>query len=538
MSLKPPDSSNPGVNGNADGYTSGEAPVWDGSGFAPTDIASQTELNTHAALTTSAHGGIVADTDSRLAISVKDQGAVGDGSTDDTTAFTAAATALTSASGGTLIIPPGTYILNDDLALPSNTHVIGYGQPTLKVKASSTSNPLLLGVGSSESDITVEGITFDGNRSNITSTNNLITIAGATRVRFVRCVFTNTRGVTLVFGGTGGCEQSGALFCRFFDCGTLNRTTDDLDDRHQAISYSGGGDRNYVHFCDFETIGLDCISFASSESSCSAIGNTISDTDAGSIYVSTSTDFRVEGNYISNGDAGGNAIDLHDSTDGAVVGNVCIGNGGTGILIAGCERLTVTGNVCKNNDQQGTDTVHRGGITFDSSEADSTTSNVIVSGNICTDDQAAPTQLYAIGIHTGDGTLDPDSIRINDSNLLESYDTDGSVLAANRLQSTDLGAQSATQIVALAASGTFTVASADYLFWVDVANISSTAAARFFVNTTVVHKVEDELTAWAATDTGTTNALYSDGAGSIVLKNRAASSKSYVITVRGKVRMA
>ena len=46
-----------------------------------------------------------------LTVSVKTYGAVGDGVANDTTAFTDAHTAL-PASGGTIIIPPGTYLIN------------------------------------------------------------------------------------------------------------------------------------------------------------------------------------------------------------------------------------------------------------------------------------------------------------------------------------------------------------------------------------------------------------------------------------------
>ncbi|MEI6590145.1 MAG: glycosyl hydrolase family 28-related protein, partial [Verrucomicrobiota bacterium] len=44
-------------------------------------------------------------------ISVKDFGAVGDGITNDTVAFQAAAAAINAAGGGKLIIPAGTYIV-------------------------------------------------------------------------------------------------------------------------------------------------------------------------------------------------------------------------------------------------------------------------------------------------------------------------------------------------------------------------------------------------------------------------------------------
>ena len=536
MSLKPPTTGNPGINGNTDGYTSGTAPVWTGAGFTPTDIASQVELNTHAALTTGAHGGIVATTDSRLPLSVKSFGAVGNGSTDDSTAFASAMTALSTAGGGTLVIPSGTYVINTAFSVPSNTYIVGMGQPTLKVKASSTSNPLLL-ASASTTDVTVEGVTFDGNRSNITSGNNLVTVAPATRFRFVRCVFTNTRGFTIVFGGTGGCQQSGVLFSRFYDCGTLNRTTGDPNDRHQAISFSGGGSRNYVNFCDFQTIGLDCISFAGGETQCEAIGNTISDTTAGSIYVSTSSLFRVAHNYISNGSGGGNGIDTHNATNGEITGNVCIGNGAAGILIAGDERVSVTGNVCVNNWQSGT-SGHRGGITFDSSEAGATTGHVTLTGNVCMDTQGATTtQLYGIGIVTGSGTLDRDSIKVDDSNVLRGYASGGAVSFTNRFQTGDLGAVGAVLIVAVAANATFTVSDASRLMWVDVADLNATHVARFFVNQTVLRAVYDTGTLWATTDTGTNNAIFSSG-GSILIRNRTAGSRTYAITVFDKVRMA
>lgn len=47
----------------------------------------------------------------RESVSVKDFGAKGDGSTNDTAAFQAAAQAINAAGGGNLLIPPGTYIV-------------------------------------------------------------------------------------------------------------------------------------------------------------------------------------------------------------------------------------------------------------------------------------------------------------------------------------------------------------------------------------------------------------------------------------------
>src|SRR5262245_54227725 len=47
----------------------------------------------------------------RPRVNVRDLGARGDGKTNDTSAFQKAADMLTSATGGVLVIPPGTYIV-------------------------------------------------------------------------------------------------------------------------------------------------------------------------------------------------------------------------------------------------------------------------------------------------------------------------------------------------------------------------------------------------------------------------------------------
>jgi hypothetical protein len=58
-------------------------------------------------------------------INVKDFGATGDGSTDDTSAFQSALTALTN--GGVLIVPIGRYKLSDTLTLKTGMSIVGEG---------------------------------------------------------------------------------------------------------------------------------------------------------------------------------------------------------------------------------------------------------------------------------------------------------------------------------------------------------------------------------------------------------------------------
>lgn len=57
------------------------------------------------------------------AMNVKKSGAVGDGVTDDTQAFQQAIDSLAALGGGTLIIPPGRYLINTDSSLKLRSHV-------------------------------------------------------------------------------------------------------------------------------------------------------------------------------------------------------------------------------------------------------------------------------------------------------------------------------------------------------------------------------------------------------------------------------
>jgi hypothetical protein len=74
-------------------------------------------------------------------VNVKDYGAVGDGTTNDTVAF---GLAITAASGNVLELPPGTYKIVSALTIPANTTITGYGA-TLDFSTAGNITALTLG---------------------------------------------------------------------------------------------------------------------------------------------------------------------------------------------------------------------------------------------------------------------------------------------------------------------------------------------------------------------------------------------------------
>ncbi len=99
-----------------------------------------------------------------LALNAADYGTTGDGTTNDTAALQAALDAV-AASGGVLILPPGTYESGAlDLTDANGVHVVGYGA-TIAWSGAATSVPtdyIGLALAGTCSNVTVEGLRFQG----------------------------------------------------------------------------------------------------------------------------------------------------------------------------------------------------------------------------------------------------------------------------------------------------------------------------------------------------------------------------------------
>lgn len=129
-------------------------------------------------------------------LSVKDRGALGDGLTVDTAAFVEAIALLKAAGGGVLLIPPGTYIIDDALLVSfSGLRIVGYGHNVSILKLTSTSTNLITVSGAYNFDI--EGVQLTA--SAITTGYGISTVGSGQTFRgikvmpyFEACIFLDT----------------------------------------------------------------------------------------------------------------------------------------------------------------------------------------------------------------------------------------------------------------------------------------------------------------------------------------------------------
>jgi len=95
-------------------------------------------------------------------VNVKNFGAVGNGSSDDTAAFQSAIDYLGSRDGGNVYIPAGTYSLNP-IYLKPFVNIVGENRDTVTLKLSDTSGSGYYRVINMANDTKVQNITCDGN---------------------------------------------------------------------------------------------------------------------------------------------------------------------------------------------------------------------------------------------------------------------------------------------------------------------------------------------------------------------------------------
>lgn len=123
----------------------------------------------------------------RERVSVKDFGAVGDGVTDDTAAFSKAFTFLTLVGGGDLYVPKGRYVVSSDLSPSDNTRIYGAGHDAsvLLSRGNPAGDRIFISRDANKSNLTIERLGFEGNwlsSQNESGSNGLITLTYWTNV--------------------------------------------------------------------------------------------------------------------------------------------------------------------------------------------------------------------------------------------------------------------------------------------------------------------------------------------------------------------
>lgn len=300
-----------------------------------------------------------------LVYNVRNYGAVGDGTTNDFTAITAAITAASAAGGGTVFFPSGTYATATRIALKDKVSIQGAGRMVTTVKpiAGLVTSVFIGTSGDTVSDLTISDIGIDGNYS--TMTVHGIQVTSGTRVTVRNCYIRNVGQSGLTFSTSTDCQ---VLDCLIETTGQedattghgviFNNGTRGIVARNQVLDIKGGmgiaggatgtgnpgmlitGNliRMAVSTTTFEAIGLttvcdDCVisnniiinsqdnGISSSGKRCTIIGNSIDEAYNHGIHCGGDT--AVIGNVIRNvGQGGANHAFIDLTSSGCtVIGN-------------------------------------------------------------------------------------------------------------------------------------------------------------------------------------------------------------------------
>ena len=183
------------------------------AGVNTTQLATTAFVATATAFTQDGTGAVVRTVVSKLkeAISIKDFGAVGNGSTDDRAALVAALAAVKAKGGGTLYLPKGTYLISkgqvfidcsiDIVGEASSTTVLRYQDESSNTRADflNTVNPNTV---VQTWDISLRNLTIQSGLGagggNYTVCSHLASFVTSGNVSFLNCSFSNSRFMATV----------------------------------------------------------------------------------------------------------------------------------------------------------------------------------------------------------------------------------------------------------------------------------------------------------------------------------------------------
>jgi hypothetical protein len=195
-------------------------------------------------------GSPIADAITTPYVSVKDFGAVGDGTTDDTAAIQLALNTTTA-----VYVPPGTYKITSTLNVPSNTSLIGAGRGTAKLLHSFNGDMMTLNNYSN-----ISGLWLDGQGATYTGQGVVIN-NGVGRQNIYSCRITDFNAACLYFYSQGGTQCSVIDLIASQTNGTTGSNNFAIVIQDTGSVESGAFPRKFSHI---ETNGFCSFSFGSS----------------------------------------------------------------------------------------------------------------------------------------------------------------------------------------------------------------------------------------------------------------------------------
>lgn len=319
------------------------------------------------------------------AVSALDYGIVGDNSTDNSTAFQTAVTALAAEGGGILTLPGNaTYVVSAGFTLADNVAIQGVGLTKPKIRLVSASGFRLFNFTGVDKaglyDLELDGTDALG-------TGSFVLLSNATKNRIVRCDFVNATDGTNI----GAVLLSGTSNNNVIQECTFTGT------RGSAIGLSGASVQNnqILHNIVTNATGFG-VRVGDGANRNLVQGNRTTSNGIELVGVTGDSHLnQIIGNYAEG--TGDNGISL-SGYDNVCIGNHCYRNQKAGIWSWGSGNV-ITGNHCRDNNQEGTSWA---GIGVSSNYGGTGQFNVIT-GNVCEDTQAVVTQSNAIRISGATG---------------------------------------------------------------------------------------------------------------------------------------
>lgn len=253
-------------------------------------------------------------------INVLDYGALGDGTTDASTAINAALAA--APDYGTVVFPSGTYIIDATITIPKNNLTLDGQGARFLAKASTNFEYVLF--ADTRINIHVKNLVIDANQANRVSGQNIRFMGGGftscVDSTFENCTAKNALGyssipaVGLTFGGV--CVRCEFINCTAQNCGTVTQGAD---------GFFASGESNMMIGC----LAVNCTDtgFAIESSNTSGIVGCIARSCAAAAAITNAVNDDKYGNFITD-------LSGFDTTGGGGV---------TGLIQIGCPLSTSTG---------------------------------------------------------------------------------------------------------------------------------------------------------------------------------------------------